>query len=159
MVVGETEWSNWASMSLMRAVHCSASNNWISAECYGEWLLLGIVRSVRILGSYLFNVRSVAMHGCTAGILHCPHFSEDWVRLPTGRGSLKTVAHAILSPYGLNLYLLLYGCGGCTLIKGDPRSFSAEIERYNVNNSPHFDFFPTRKIKIAFFKLYIVLYW
>ena len=28
-------------------------------------------------------------------------------------GSLKTVAHAILSPYGLYLHLYVYGCG-CT---------------------------------------------
>ena len=28
-------------------------------------------------------------------------------------GSLKTVAHATLSPYGLYLYLYMYGCG-CT---------------------------------------------
>ena len=28
-------------------------------------------------------------------------------------GSLKTVAHTILSPYGLYLYLYMYGCG-CT---------------------------------------------
>ena len=41
--------------------------------------------------------------------------SENGVRLPLWRGKLKTVAHAILSPYGLCLYL--YGCR-CAYILG-----------------------------------------
>ena len=38
----------------------------------------------------------------------CP--SEDGVRLPTWRVNLKAVAHAILSPYAVYLYMYRCGC-------------------------------------------------
>ena len=69
-----------------------------------------------------------------------PHFtereiksSEDGVRLPTWRGSLKTVAHATLSPCGLYLHLYMYRCG-CTywvtlrMIQGSIKLYSQKFQ-------------------------------
>ena len=78
-----------------------------------------------------------------------------WIAAAYMTVSLKTITHAVLSPYGLYLYVCMYGC---VHILGDPQSAQLKNCYNNIRCSTADCYFAPMSLWLSFFYKHVFIY-